>query len=507
MKKILLVNPPSSYDKSAIAMPLNLMILSSIGNDYNQKIDILDLDFIVKKDNTIDYLSFLFNTILEKNINVIGITTNCLNYPIVILLVEKIKDFNKKLIVFLGGPQAGLCAEETMISYKNIDFIIIGEGENTFRELLENDFTGLEKISGLCIRSEGNKVLLTEKRKLIFNLDDTPYPNYQGIDIFEYLKEIEKNQIPVVPIEVGRGCPYNCTFCCTSLFWERKYRTKSVSRVLNEIENYIKLGAKKFTFIHDNLAVNHQYIKELSIELSKYKNLSWNISSRVDNLNQNIIKYLSKGGCKGIFLGIETGSKRLQKDINKNLDISSVFEIIKECKNNGINTTCSFILGFPNETLEELNETLELALKCKIEGADIEIQILSPLYKTKIYNKYEDKIYLNNNLYDKYNIFLERNHAMTKIKTSKKLYSFFYTLDNENLDNNFLWFSLFFLRIVINNLPEKLLKILKNMKINLIDLCKEYYTKNTLKSKNLSEKEVQFELIYSLYKLVVGELK
>jgi len=271
VKKILLVNPPSSYDKSAIAMPLNLMILSSIGNDYNQKIDILDLDFIVKKDNTIDYLSFLFNTILEKNINVIGITTNCLNYPIVILLVEKIKDFNKKLIVFLGGPQAGLCAEETMISYKNIDFIIIGEGENTFRELLENDFTGLEKISGLCIRSEGNKVLLTEKRKLIFNLDDTPYPNYQGIDIFEYLKEIEKNQIPVVPIEVGRGCPYNCTFCCTSLFWERKYRTKSVSRVLNEIENYIKLGAKKFTFIHDNLAVNHQYIKELSIELSKYR--------------------------------------------------------------------------------------------------------------------------------------------------------------------------------------------------------------------------------------------
>lgn len=80
-------------------------------------------------------------------------------------------------------------------------------------------------------------------------------------------------------------------------------------------------------------------------------------------------------------------------------------------------------------------------------------------------------------------------------------------MDNENLDNNFLWFSLFFLRIVINNLPEKLLKILKNMKINLIDLCKEYYTKNTLKSKNLSEKEVQFELIYSLYKLVVGELK
>lgn len=126
-----------------------------------------------------------------------------------------------------------------------------------------------------------------------------------------------------ISIEGGRGCPFNCSFCSTSGFWGRKYRIKPVDDLIYEMKKLNKIYKFKFFNIqHDLFTANRKAIVAFCNKIIDERlNLSWGCSSRVDVLDYDLIELMAKANCKSMFLGIETGSKRMQKILNKNLNI------------------------------------------------------------------------------------------------------------------------------------------------------------------------------------------
>lgn len=483
-------------------MPINLMILSKIAKNLGQEVKIIDYDFKLKihelEDNWVSVLEKDFKDFLP---NIIGITTNCGNYPIVIEISKILKKLNEECLIFLGGPQAGAVPIQTLREYKSVDFIIEGEGERTFEMLIKHKFKNFEDIKGVYYR-KNNTIIYTGERCVMEDLDKSPIPDYDSINIYKYIENIKKIEIPVVSIEVGRGCPFNCTFCSTSIYWKRHYRTKSVNRVIEEIQYFYDKGVRNFNFIHDNLTVNKKYCEGLCRQIKyNFSDIKWNCSSRVDNLDIDFINILKMGGCSGIFLGIETGSQSMQKKINKNLNIYKVLSCIKDCIENGISITTSFIIGFPDESVDDMNETLQLALNCKLAGADIEIQILSPMCGTELFNKYYDLIAYPDKILEKRCYKFDSLSIKNDIKENKDIFGFYHFFINKNFDYKFLWICLTIFKIGITNNAEKIKSILNTRKIKFTDLANIIYKNIDLNSLHINEEKISyFDVSYKLLK-------
>ena len=164
------------------------------------------------------------------------------------------------------------------------------------------------------------------------------------------------------PIEVGRGCPFGCTFCSTNSFWGRKYRLKSPERIVLEIKDaHQRYGTTKFKFTHDMFTLNRGKVMETCKLLKELDfPVEWAGSSRLDCVDRELIDVMADAGMKGLFLGIETGSPRMQKIINKKLDLSGAVDLVRHMNEKGIMVKISFMHGFPEETEEDLSQTIGL---------------------------------------------------------------------------------------------------------------------------------------------------
>ena len=168
---------------------------------------------------------------------------------------------------------------------------------------------------------------------------------------------LNKDTLPTkLNIETGRGCPYNCTFCSTKTFWNRKVRLKSIDRLINEIKYYDNnYSINNFGFIHDLFTARKQHIMEFCKKLVDLRlNINWTCDTRADTLDEEIVKLMAKAGCNRITLGVETGSDRMQQIINKNLTISKIKETIKLLDKYNIKMKICVMYGFPEEEERDL---------------------------------------------------------------------------------------------------------------------------------------------------------
>lgn len=288
--------------------------------------------------------------------------TRCDVYHIDLKLAQMIKARWKDIYVVCGGPQSDITSEETMHEIPFVDFICCGEGEKTicqfFASLLHNepDLT----IPGLVHRTEGG-VCKNPRPKLIEDLDELPIRDYSLIQ--HAGKTAQRRER--FPVEVGRGCPFGCTFCSTNSFWGRKYRLKSPERIYQEIKViHERFGITKYSFTHDMFTLNRKKVIETCSLLKTLDfPIDWGGSSRVDCLDKELIDVMVDAGMTGLFLGIETGSPRMQKLINKNLNLDNTVEIVRYMKEKNLFVKASFIYGFPEETEEDISLTIDLMAK------------------------------------------------------------------------------------------------------------------------------------------------
>ncbi len=383
--------------------PMGLLNIATIinNNDF-YKLSIVDIPWLIYSGNTPDdYINYSVNEILKSNPDVVGFYTRCDILPSVILVSNLLKKKNKNLKIFLGGPGATFVAEEILKSFNFIDMIIIGEGETTITQLCEifsspNPTAKLKEVRGIMYTHNGN-IRKTKDRELICDLNKLPLPNYKLINYY-------KNTSIMASLEAGRGCPYNCTFCSTSNFWRRKYRIKKPEQIAMEMKNlHSDFGVTSISLIHDNLIVSEKFIEELTTQINKtIPNIRWRCSGRVDNLNKHIIDLLVNSGCESLFLGIESGSEAIQKKINKNLDIKNINETLNYCEKKGLNTWASFIIGFPQETIEDIDDTIKLATDIRQFSTNqvVQIHVLSPEPGSALFENHKEKLTFTNSFSD-----------------------------------------------------------------------------------------------------------
>jgi radical SAM superfamily enzyme YgiQ (UPF0313 family) len=339
------------------------LILAKILKNNKFNSTIIDFDallyngeFVLGRDIN-ETLNKMVKYIIDYNPKIVSFYTMCNSYPFTIKLAEELKRHNTSIKILLGGPQATLTARETLQAFEFIDAIGIGEGEETIVPIVNNLINSLS-LSGLRgVAYRGHEGVIINETVINKNLDELPILD---LDLMNP-KIIPKK----INIDVGRGCPFSCTFCSTSLFWKRQYRLKSIEKIINEIKELnSKYGICEFSFTHDMFTMNKVTIKNFCENLSKENlNITWSCSARVDTLDEDLILNMKKAGCKNIFLGIETGSDKIQKRINKNINLNNALNTIKILKKHSVDMTISLIYGFFDETYEDIQDTLNFILE------------------------------------------------------------------------------------------------------------------------------------------------
>ena len=384
-------------------IPTGLLSLAAVLEKKGHEVSVVDFNLLINSgeikydtdfyDNAAEYLK-------NYNADVLGFSTVGDSYPHTIQIAQRYKEMckdkykNKNAIIVLGGPQASAVDLDTLSNFPFIDLIVRGEGELTFAEVIEKLETGetFAGVRGITYREKGStKIKRNPDRELIPDLDTLPIPAYHIYPI------TENSDYEEIPLDIGRGCPYDCIYCSTAQFWKRKYRLKSVSRILKEIK-FLKAEypVREFSITHDLFTANKKRLVEFCNALiERGLNIKWGCYGRIDTMDSVLLKKMAEAGCIRIFYGIESGSAKMQSYIGKNLDLSEVLTVIKDTIKNGITVATSFIIGFPEETEEDLHQTIDLFLDCFQSGVDIEqssLFLLVPLPGTRVYLENKDNL-------------------------------------------------------------------------------------------------------------------
>ena len=353
------------------------MLLGTKLLDAGFSVDIVRFgQFPSYKENYEHFISEITDHIIKIDPKCVSFYTMWPYYHIILRIVKEIKQRNSKMIVVFGGPQSSATPIETMETFPEVDYICTGEGENTvvpfFTELLRKDSADLSSIPGLCYRKE-NEILRNSHDIPLCNLNELPQWNDKLINTWDpnEEEEIHSNQY-FMPIDAGRGCPYSCTFCSTSNFWKRTYRLKSAQRIIEDILYYYnKYGITSFGFSHDAFTSNQRLVAEVCDRIIQENlKITWRCSTRIDCLTEELVDKMIQSGLVYINVGVESGSPRMQKVINKRLNLEYAKKMIAYMQQKKLKVGLYFMYGFPEETEEDLNQTLQLLFDFLDMGVD-----------------------------------------------------------------------------------------------------------------------------------------
>jgi len=298
-------------------------------------------------------------------------------------VAELVKEYNKDCFVVMGGIHATVLPNE-VLEDNNVDFVAIGEGERTLVELCnmikdgEKDF---EKIDGLGFRKDG-KLCFNKQRELIQNLDELPFPARDTTYNPEYFGASEYGQMMT-----SRGCPFNCAFCNSAQLWGRKVRFRSVDNILEEIKLiYHKYGVRYIMFHDDSFTLDRDRVIELCKRLIRENlNLNFGCETRVDLIDEKLIKIMKRAGLSDIQFGLESGSQRILDLLHKGVTVEKIKEAIKLARKYKIKTGVFFMFGLPDESMEEINQTIKLMKEIKV--SEMIYNIFTPYPGTELYER------------------------------------------------------------------------------------------------------------------------
>ncbi len=264
-----------------------------------------------------------------------------------------------------GGIHPTLLPEEPL--KKGFNYVIRGEGEVTIVELIkaiQNKSNDLETILGISYLSHG-QIYHNQNRPFIADLDALPFP------AFYLMKDYQKHAYASSGIITSRGCPFTCTYCASKLLWTRQVRFRSPKNIVNEIiDRHKKYGLASFAFHDDTFTLNRKYVEQFCLLVLKLSfKISWHCDTRGDTLDLNLLKLMKRAGCQHIYLGLESGSPKIQKLIKKNLSTVKVKQAIKMARQARIETTVYFMVGFPEETEEDIKQSIAVMKDLKPDHA------------------------------------------------------------------------------------------------------------------------------------------
>jgi magnesium-protoporphyrin IX monomethyl ester (oxidative) cyclase len=376
--KILFVNPPvpQDYYNKEVYLPSSLLYLSAVLQKNGEEIKILDLKCpkYANQDNPQKhYEDVLIDTISSFQPELIGF--GCLfsgNFPELLKLSIVSKKKFDKIPIIIGGIHPTIYAKEILTNCPSIDYIILGEGEESivqFINTIKTNCPDFEKIDGFAYRMNG-RVVVNPKKHFIEDSDTIPFPAYNLIDLKDYYVDTSNwhnpKKLPIntsVPIISSRSCPNRCNFCSMFLAMGPRWRPRSPKNVVDEIEHvYHKYNHRHFAFMDDNFSLNKSRVLEICNQIIE-RNLDIQFETpnglAIATLDEEVLDALVSAGMVRTYLAIESGSDFIRNKImRKNLRREKIYEIVKLIrKYKQLNAAAFFIMGMPEETRETLMDT------------------------------------------------------------------------------------------------------------------------------------------------------
>lgn len=386
--KVLLINPPifSRIDPSLPEIllekedpmpPLGLMYLASyIRKNTDYEIEILDCQI-----EKYDY-NDLKKKIKEIKPNIVGITTMTFTLLDVLRTANIIKEIDPNIKIVLGGPHIHIYPEET-INLPNIDYLALDEGEKPFKELLNNlnHSENLEKIKGLVFK-KNEKIINTGLPEKIENLNSLPFPARDLIPYKKY-ESMLATKSPVTTMFTSRGCPYKCLFCDRPHLG-KNFRARSANSVVDEMKECLEMGIKEIFIYDDTFGIDRQRVLNICSEIIKRNlDIAWDIRTRVNTVDEEMLKALKKAGCQRIHYGVEAGTQKILNVLRKGITLEMAETAFKLTRKAGIQTLAYFMIGSPTETKEDILKTIKFMKKLNPDY--VHITITTPYPATDLY--------------------------------------------------------------------------------------------------------------------------
>ncbi|MFH2136988.1 MAG: radical SAM protein [Candidatus Omnitrophota bacterium] len=424
VKKILLINPNFHYfpgwGQTVLdykQLPLGLAYIASyIKYYFNNQIDVMVCDAALENFD----VSNVVNYIGKVNPDVVGISVHTATVTFVRNVVSKVKRLYPQVFVVLGGPHI------TALPLENLDIAdvcVVGEGEHTFAELLQNLKQGLpfDNVNGIAFKKNGN-CYMSQKRKLIDNLDELPFPARELFSSsgYKYHYPYKFKNPYYETIITSRGCSFDCDFCLNDKMWDKQVRYRSLDNVYAELEELMK--SKELSLVHigdDNFTGNIERVLEFCHRKQKYfSDLKWICHVRADSLTEILLKEMKKSGCLEVQMGAESGDDEILMNCGKKLKTATIHKASQMLKKAGINNWSTFMIGNEKESESSVEKTIQFAKK--IDPTYCSFLFLSPFPGTRCFDRFKAKRYLKTFDWQKYNFHAEPVFE-TELLSAKKM--------------------------------------------------------------------------------------
>ena len=363
-KRILLITPPHLNQGGYTPSPLSLLYLAGyIRQDKKIKIKVVDGAKDGEK-SVIEALG-LFKP------DLIGITSHTASRHDAFRAAVLIKKLLPKSKVVLGGIHPTLMWKQILENYPQVDYIVRGEGEIILWELVHGK--QIKKINGLCWKTKNNKAVINKDRQLVQDLDTIPFPAWDMISPQDYppwgdgiYNNIDTTKVTRFSMIFTRGCMGRCTFCSSWMVW-RGYRNRTAENVADEMEMLVKkYNAQHFAFYDDTLTGNKKEIINFCKEIIKRKlHVAIHATTRVDQVDYEILRWMKKAGFYEVAYGIESGSPEMLIRINKKTDIKKNYRAADLTHKAGMRVSALIMFGLPQETEKDRILTQALIKKMK----------------------------------------------------------------------------------------------------------------------------------------------
>lgn len=358
MTKILLINPHVTEQDGFTNPPLGLLYLA--GTLLRGGFDVMVVDGCREGKDAIN------KALISYQPHIVGITCLTPGRKRALEIVALVKSLNRNTMAVLGGAHPTIMYRQLLEQYPDIDVVVLGEGEQTMLAIAQG--MSFEQIDGIAYRDRAGKIVRTQPRTYVQNLDEIPFPAWDLLDLHSYpgWGEGKHNGIvlrdhPRISVVFSRGCSGHCDFCSTWWVWQG-WRRRSPGNMADELELlYREFGIRHFCFADDAMTVDRQATIELCDEIiGRDLRIAFHVTTRTDCVDEEVLRKLQQAGCYTVAFGIETGSPRLLAAMGKENNVENSVRAISLCRKIGLAVTALLIVGNVGENEESVLETLDL---------------------------------------------------------------------------------------------------------------------------------------------------
>jgi len=423
--KTSLVNPPplKGVYRHQLYLPIGLAYLAAVLEENGHEVSVIDCPAL---EMTQEDLKAKLSSIQP---DLIGITSMTPTIQSALQSAHVAKEACSESLVVLGGPHATFMDEQVLVEEEAVDIVVRSEGEQTLLELTQNvsNPKGLNSIDGVTFRKDG-QIVRTPNRPFMEKLDELPLPAYKYFPLEKYRLFGRK----MLPIITSRGCPSQCSFCTSAQMFGKGFRARSPKNIVDELE-WLRdeHGADAFTFYDDTFTIDKKRALKICEEIKSRKiGLPWDCQTRVSTVSREILLKMREANCQQVFFGVESGCQKILDAVKKGTTVEQNEKAIRLAKDVGLFVAVSVMIGYPGETKDMLQETVDLIRKA--EPDDVYICVATPYPGTELRRLVEENGWDMSNDWGRYDtitpVFANPNLSaedIRKLRTS--FYNSFYS--------------------------------------------------------------------------------